>query len=80
MSSTTVFIIAGGILLAIFFLVARLAIRWAVRIMIVGVILVALTGVAGFWWWTNRLAPAPAGRPRPTPTTHPASTKRSPNR
>ena len=74
MSSTTVFIIAGAILLAIFFLVAKLAIRWVVRIIIVGVILFALTGVAGFWWWTNRLAPAPQSRPRPTPT------KRSPTR
>ena len=45
MSVTTITIIAGAILLAIFFLIARLAIRWAARITIVGVILLALIGV-----------------------------------
>src|SRR5229473_2371187 len=56
MTFTTVSIIAGIILLAIFFLIARLAIRWAVRLTIVGVILMALIGVGIFWWWGNRLA------------------------
>jgi len=56
MSFTTISIIAGIILLAIFFLIARLAIRWAVRLTIVGVILVALIGVGVFWWWGNHLA------------------------
>ncbi|HKP45268.1 MAG TPA: hypothetical protein VJT50_01600 [Pyrinomonadaceae bacterium] len=74
MSATTVFIIAGAMLLAIFFLIARLAIRFAVRILIVGVILIALSGIAGFWWWTNRLAPPARARPRPTPARK--STKR----
>jgi len=56
MTFTTISIIAGIILLAIFFLIARLAIRWAVRLTIVGVILMALIGVGIFWWWGNRLA------------------------
>ncbi|HLO00386.1 MAG TPA: hypothetical protein VK208_18145 [Pyrinomonadaceae bacterium] len=59
MSSTTIFLIAGAILLAIFFVIAKLAIRWAIRVAMVGVILLALLGVAGFWWWSNRLAPKP---------------------
>ena len=69
MTFTTVSIIAGIILLAIFFLIARLAIRWAVRLTIVGVILVALIGVGVFWWWGNRLAaPTPgSSHQRATP-------------
>jgi protein-S-isoprenylcysteine O-methyltransferase Ste14 len=76
MSFTTISVIVGVILLAIFFLIARLAIRWAVRLTIVGVILVALTGVGIFWWWGNRLASpsSPSNRQRP------AAVKRSPAR
>jgi energy-coupling factor transporter transmembrane protein EcfT len=59
MSFTTIFIIAGIILLLIFFLIAKLAIRWVVRVAIVGVILVALLGAAGFWSWSNRLTAKP---------------------
>ena len=76
MSFTTISIIAGIILLAIFFLIARLAIRWAVRLTIVGVILVALIGVGLFWWWGNRLAsPSPGSDHRRT-----APAKRTPSR
>jgi hypothetical protein len=57
MNSTTIFIIGGAVLLVIFFLIAKLAIRWAIRLTIVGVILVALLGAGGFWWWSNRLVP-----------------------
>lgn len=69
MDFTTIFIIGGVVLLAILFLIARLAIRWAVRMMIVGVIFVALIGGGLIWWWTNRLATksSPA-KPRPAPT------------
>jgi protein-S-isoprenylcysteine O-methyltransferase Ste14 len=59
MSFTTIFIIAGIVLLLVFFLIAKLAIRWAIRVTIVGVILVALLGAGGFWWWSNRLTPKP---------------------
>ena len=69
MSTTTLSIIVGLILLAIFIMVAKLAIRWAIRIVIVGAILIALLGVGGFWWWTNHLAPKPRpARPTATPT------------
>ncbi len=68
MNSTTVIIIASAILLAVGFVIAKMAIRWAVRLAMVGAILVALLGVAGFWWWTNYLAekPTPA-RPTASP-------------
>jgi len=72
MTFTTIFIIAGVVLLIIFFLIAKLAIRWAIREAIVGVILVALLGAGGFWWWSNRLiadprTPAKPKFTRPTP-------------
>ncbi|HEY2972708.1 MAG TPA: hypothetical protein VGJ48_09365 [Pyrinomonadaceae bacterium] len=62
MSFTTIFLIGGAVLLVIFFLIARLAIRWAIRVAIVGVILVALFGAGGFWWWSSRLT----AKPKPT--------------
>lgn len=66
MTSTTTLIIAGAVLLVIVFLIAKLAIRWASRLVIIGVILVALLGVAGFWSWTNRLTAKPKpNRPAP---------------
>jgi len=68
MSFTTIFIIAGVVLLVIFILIAKLAIRWAIRLAIIGIILVALLGGGGFWWWSNYLAPKPVpNRPRSAP-------------
>lgn len=65
MSFTTIFLIAGAVLLVIFFLIAKLAIRWAIRVAIVGVILVALLGAGGFWWWSNRLIAKPKPNRQP---------------
>ena len=67
MDFTTIFVIAGVVLLAILFLIARLAIRWAIRLTIVGVIIIALVGGGFFWWWTNRLATKPPKQQRPAP-------------
>lgn len=68
MTSTTIFIIAGAVLLVIFFLVAKLAIRWAARLTIVGAILIAILGAGGFWWWSNSLtAKSRPHRPQPMP-------------
>jgi energy-coupling factor transporter transmembrane protein EcfT len=67
---TTIFIIAGVIILAIFFLIAKLALRWMVRLVIVGVILLAIAGAGAFWWWSDRLVSKPeAKRPRPAKAT-----------
>jgi protein-S-isoprenylcysteine O-methyltransferase Ste14 len=55
MSFTTIFIIAGAVLLVILFVIAKMAIRWMSKAVFVGVILVALLGAGGFWWWSNRL-------------------------
>jgi len=67
MSFTTIFIIGGIALLAILFVIARLAVRWAVRAAIVSVIVIALVGGGVFWWWTTRLAPVPPPKPRAAP-------------
>jgi hypothetical protein len=66
MTFTTIFIIAGVILFFIFILIARLAIRWAIRIAIVGVILVAILGAGGFWWWSTRLTTKPKTNRQPS--------------
>ncbi|MDQ2938331.1 MAG: hypothetical protein M3R67_12620 [Acidobacteriota bacterium] len=69
MSYTTIFVIAGVVLLIIFILIARLAIRWAIRLVIIGIIVVALLGSGVFWWWSNRLTSQPEqNRPRPAPS------------
>ena len=69
MSYTTIFVIAGVVLLIIFFLIARLAIRWAIRLVIIGLIVVALLGSGVFWWWSDRLTSQPEpNRPRPAPS------------
>jgi predicted benzoate:H+ symporter BenE len=74
MTFTTIFIIAGVVLLAIFIVIARLAIRWAIRLAIVGVILFAIAGGGVFWWWSSRLVSKPSQtKPRPTPTRRAAS-------
>jgi len=75
MSSTTVIIIASAILLAVGFVIAKMAVRWAVRLAMVGAILVALLGVAGFCWWSNYLAdktvpPRPRASPSRRSTNH----------
>jgi len=72
MEFSTIFIIGGVVLLAILFLIARLAVRWAIRAAIVGIIIIAILGGGGFWWWTNRLAPAPPqNKQRAAPTRRP---------
>lgn len=68
METSTIYIIGAVVLLAIFVLIARLAVRWIVRLTMIGVILIALAGGALFWWWTSSLASkSPPTKPRPTP-------------
>jgi nitrate reductase NapE component len=65
MSNTTILIIGGIVLVAVFLLIARLAVRLVVRLIIVGVILIALLGGAGFLWWANRLTATPPQNRQP---------------
>jgi len=75
MSFTTIFLIGGALLLVIFFLIARLAIRWAIRVGIVVVILVALLGAGGFWWWSSRLTDKPKPNRQPSAPSRRASVR-----
>ncbi|HEX4900024.1 MAG TPA: hypothetical protein VFV61_05790 [Pyrinomonadaceae bacterium] len=69
METSTIYIIGAVVLLAIFVLIARLAVRWLVRLTMMGVIIIALVGGALFWWWTRSLSEqAPPARPHPTPS------------
>ncbi|MGI8917562.1 MAG: hypothetical protein ACR2H6_03085 [Pyrinomonadaceae bacterium] len=69
MSTSTIFIIGAVVLLAIIVLIGRLAVRWLVRLTMIGVVLIALVGGAFFWWWTRSLSEkSPAAKPRPTPS------------
>ena len=67
MDFTTIFIIAGVVILAIFVLIARLAVRWAIRLTIVGVILIAILGAGAFWWWSSTVSPPVPKRQRSAP-------------
>jgi len=73
MDFTTIFIIGDSVLLVILVLIARLAVRWIVRMTIVGVILLALIGGGLFWWWTNRLTVKPQQTREPAQPTRRAS-------
>lgn len=56
-----------GIALVLFIFLAKIALRWVVRVIIVGVLLlVAIGGVA--WWWLNRSGTQPDSKPRQTST------------
>ncbi len=67
MTFTTIFIIAGAVLLVIFVLILKLAIRWVVKLGVMGMILLALLGVGGFWWWSTHLTEKPKFRQTATP-------------
>jgi len=75
MTFSTIFLIAGIVLLAIFFLIAKLAIRWAIRVAIVGIILIALLGAGGFWWWSSRLTTKPRPSRQPSAPTRRAAVR-----
>lgn len=68
METSTIYIIGAVVLLVIFFLIARLTVRWLVRLTMIGVILIALVGGALFWWWTRSLSDKSQPKPRSTPT------------
>jgi hypothetical protein len=68
MSFTTIFIITGVVLVLIFVLIAKLAIRWIIKVGVVGVILLALLGAGAFWWWSTELTKKPRFRQSSTPS------------
>ena len=64
-----------GVALVLFIFLAKIALRWIVRVIIVGaLLLVAIGGVT--WWWLNRSAAQPDSKPRPTSTRSANSNRR----
>src|SRR6266540_3728119 len=66
MDSTLVYSIALGIALVFLFFLAKFALRWAVRLAIIVVILAALAGAA--WVWLNSSSLPSDKKPRSTLT------------
>ena len=66
MDSTLIACLVGGIVLvlAVFF-VAKLAIRWMVRLLIVALMMVLALGAAA-WWWLNQPSRQIDNKPRQT--------------
>ena len=66
MDSTLAYSIAGGIALVFLFFLAKFALRWAIRLAVIAIILAALAGAA--WVWLNSSSSSPDKKPRSTPT------------
>jgi hypothetical protein len=66
MDTTLAYSIAAGIAIVFLFLLAKFAIKWAIRIAIIAVILAVLAGAA--WVWLNTSSTPPDNKPRATPT------------
>ncbi len=60
MSTESILLIAGVVLAFILLLIARLAIRWIIKLTMIGIIVIALLGGALIWWWTTSLTSKPA--------------------
>ena len=62
-------IIIGAVVLVLLFFVARLALRWAIRLALVGLVLIILLGGGLFWWLsTKSRTQERRDKPHPTPT------------
>ena len=74
MGNSLIYAIAAGVALALIFIVVRVALRWAVRLALVGLLLVALLGGLA-WWWLNRPSQSETS-PHSTPTRRTTSDRR----
>ena len=57
--------IISGIALVLLVFAARLALRWIVRVILVGVLVLTILG-GGAWWWLNQSSRQSENKPRPT--------------
>jgi high-affinity Fe2+/Pb2+ permease len=53
-----------GITLVFLLFAARIALRWAIRLVAVGALLLIVLG--GAWWWFSQSSTQPENKPRPT--------------
>lgn len=65
MDQTLIISLIAGIILVLLVFAARITLRWVVRLVIVGFILLLVLGGA-IWWWLKHSSPQPENRPRQT--------------
>ncbi|HEY3027219.1 MAG TPA: hypothetical protein VGJ55_13805 [Pyrinomonadaceae bacterium] len=68
MDSTTIAIIVGIVALFLFLFIARRMFRMAVKLVFIGVIIIALLAGAAFGWWQGWFDGSATRRAQPTPT------------
>ena len=74
MGNSLIYAIAAGVALVLIFVVVRVALRWAVRLALMGLLLLVLLGGLA-WWWLNRPSQSETS-PRSTPTRRTTSDRR----
>jgi energy-coupling factor transporter transmembrane protein EcfT len=67
--------VISGVALVLLVFAARLALRWIVRVILVGVLLLAIVG-GGAWWWLNQSSPQSETKPRQTSNRNSNSNRR----
>ena len=68
MDSTTIAIIVGIVALFLFLFIARRMFRMAIKLVFVGVIIIALLAAGVFGWWQGWFDGSSTRGARPTPT------------
>jgi energy-coupling factor transporter transmembrane protein EcfT len=68
------FSILGGVAVVFLFVIARIALRWAVRFAVVCLLLLMVLGGAAWWWF--KPVPQPEPKPRPAATRRASSDQR----
>jgi energy-coupling factor transporter transmembrane protein EcfT len=75
MDSSVLYAIIGGIALVLIVFAARIAMRWFIRLFVIGLILIlAVGGIA--WWWFNPANSPTTTQPRPASTRQSNSNRR----
>jgi len=67
MDNSIVYLVVGVITFILLFFIARLALRWIIRLFLIGLILLLALGGAT-WWWLSNPAAQRENRPRPSAT------------
>ncbi len=68
MDSTTIAIIVGIVALFLFLFIARRMFRMAIKLVFVGVIIIAVLAASAFGWWQGWFDGSSKRNARPTPT------------
>jgi len=66
--------ILAGVTIVFLICAVRFALRWLIRFVLIGFVLIVLSGVA--WWWMKRPNLLPDSKARPTTTRRASSDQR----